>query len=106
MKKLSLLCVALLVVAGCSSPITKKDKQDLAAQVDCSTAEGDIRVLNSEKVNLAKEIADGATSIIPIGLVTHLLMRDEGDTLKVGTGEYNRALDKKIAQIKTQCGIK
>jgi len=106
MKKLSLLCVALLVVAGCSSPITKKDKQDLAAQVDCSTAEGDIRVLNSEKVNLAKEIADGATSIIPIGLVTHLLMRDEGDTFKVGTGEYDRALDKKIAQIKTQCGIK
>ena len=52
MKKLSLLCVALLVVAGCSSPITKKDKQDLAAQVDCSTAEGDIRVLNSEKVTL------------------------------------------------------
>ena len=58
------------------------------------------------QANLAKEIADGATSIIPIGLVSHLLMRDEGDTLKVGTGEYNRALDKKIAQIKTQCGIK
>ena len=106
MKKLSLFCIALLLVAGCSSPISKKEKQDLAAEVDCSTAEGDIRVLNSEKANLAEEVADGATSIIPIGLVAHLLMRDEGDTFKVGTGQYDKALDKKIAQIKTQCGIK
>jgi hypothetical protein len=30
----------------------------------------------------------------------------EGESLKVGTGEYNDALDKKIAQIKSECGIK
>lgn len=106
MKSLPLLLISLLLIGGCSSPISKKEKEDIAAPVDCSTAEGDIRVLKSEKAHVAEEIADGATSIIPIGLVVHLVTRDEGDTFKVGTGQYNKALDKKIAQIKTQCGVK
>ena len=106
MKLLTSTVICLALVAGCSAPISKQAQTNLAAPVDCSTAEGDIRTLNAEKAHVSKEIADGATSIIPIGLVAHLLMRDEKDTFKVGFGEYNRALDKKMAEIKKQCNIK
>jgi len=99
----TVICLAL--VAGCAAPISKQAKTNMAAPVDCSTARGDIRVLNSEKANASKEIEDGFTSIFPIGLVAHLVKGDEKDDFKVGFGEYNRALDKKIAEIKEQCNI-
>jgi len=105
MKLLISTVMCLTLVAGCAAPISKQAKTNMAAPVDCTTAVGDIRVLNSEKANAAKEIEDGITSIVPIGLVVHLLKRDEKDDFKVGFGEYNRALDKKIAEIKKQCNI-
>jgi hypothetical protein len=44
-------------------------------------------------------------AITPIGLVTGLLKRTEGTKIKVATGEYNKALDAKIAEIKSACSI-
>lgn len=106
MKLLTPLVVSLALIAGCSTPITKQEKQSLADPVDCSTAVGDMRTLTAEKAHVSKEIEDGATAIIPIGLVVHLIERDEKDTFEVGFGEYNRALDKKIADIQKQCNVK
>lgn len=76
-----------------------------AMPVNCATAEGDLRVLRAEKANLAQEIAMGVTAIVPIGLVIGLVTFTEGEKLKVATGEYNRALDQKILEIQTQCGM-
>ena len=100
-----LLFIAPVLMAGCASPMSKESKQDLAKPVNCATAEADMRVLHAEKAHLGKEIKAGATAIIPIGLVAHLFKHTEGETLKVATGEYNKAIDKKITEIKTQCGI-
>ena len=94
-----------VVLSGCAAPITQQAKQDMAQPVDCATAQGDLRSLNAEKAHVSTEIKDGVTSIVPIGLVAHLFMRDEKSTFEVGTGEYNRALDKKIAEIKSTCGV-
>jgi outer membrane lipopolysaccharide assembly protein LptE/RlpB len=48
----------------------KKIEQELQQQpISCATAEGDLRVLKSEKAHVAEQIAMGVTSIIPIGLV-------------------------------------
>ena len=104
-KKIIGMAVALLVVAGCSSPNTKKGETDLSKAVNCSTAEGDIRSLRAEKAHTSQEIAAGVTSIVPIGAVAHMFEGNEGDTFKVGTGEYNKALDKKIAEIKKLCSV-
>jgi hypothetical protein len=43
MKTFVLIVGLTLVVAGCSSPVSKQAKQDLAQPVNCATAEGDIR---------------------------------------------------------------
>lgn len=102
----SLVIMLVALVAGCSDPITKQDKESMAAPINCATAEGDIRVLNSEKAHISKEMASGASSIIPISLVANLIEGHEKDSFRVGFGEYNKAIDKKIAQIKSTCNIK
>lgn len=98
--------LALLVIGGCSSPNTKQAQKDMAKPIDCSTAEGDIRALKAEKAHTSQEIAAGVTSIVPIGAVANMFKGSEKESLKVGTGEYNDALDKKISEIKRTCGVK
>ena len=101
---LILACVVTLV-AGCSSPITKQDQQSLAQPINCSTAQGDLRMLASEKAHVGKEIANGVSSIVPIGLVVNVATGTEKAKFEVGTGEYNKMIDKKMAEIKAQCGM-
>ena len=62
-------------------------------------AQADIKTMTGEKARTAQEIEDGASSIIPVGAVAHLLGGSETESFKIGTGEYNRKLDAKIAEI-------
>lgn len=101
---LILACVVTLA-AGCASPITKQDQASLAQPVNCATAPGDLRMLASEKASVGKEIANGVSSIVPIGLVVNAATGTEKAKFEVGTGEYNKMIDKKMAEIKAQCGM-
>jgi hypothetical protein len=93
----------LALVSGCA----ETEKKDLAAAqtmpVNCATAPGDLRVLNSEKTDLAKQIGNGISMIAPIGLVAGLVTGTEKTKYEVTVGDYNKALDTKIAQIKAAC---
>lgn len=104
MKTNLILACVVVTVAACASPITQQEKQSLAQPVNCATADGDLRMLQSEKASVAKEIENGASSIVPIGLVINTVDLQEKSRLEVGTGEYNRMIDKKMAEIKSQCG--
>tara|TARA_R110001599_G_scaffold353821_1_gene599106 strand:- start:26864 stop:27196 length:333 start_codon:yes stop_codon:yes gene_type:complete len=98
-----------LTVAACSSQAPAPEKQvqaNLAKSVDCTTAAADIKTLTSEKARTSQEIADGAGSIIPIGAVAHMFGGSESESFEIGTGEYNKKLDAKIADIQKQCNIK
>ncbi len=103
LKKIIVGCLALGLV-GCA-PISKTAKEDLAQPVNCATAEGDLRSLESEKAHVGKQIAEGVTAIVPIGLVVGVVTLKEGDKLKVASGTYNKQIDAKIAEIKGQCGL-
>ena len=96
MKKALLIVLSIVLVAACA-PITKQEKQELAKPIDCRTAEGDIRVLQSEKAHVAQQIANGVTAIVPAGLVIGLVTGTESDKIKVATGDYNNMIDQKIA---------
>jgi hypothetical protein len=50
-------------------------------------------------------VAAGVESIVPVSLVVNLASGTEGDKAKVASGEYNKMLDKKIAEIKSTCGM-
>ena len=108
MKAYTSIIFAIVLLAGCSTsaPAPQKEVQaNLAKSVDCSTATADIKTLTSEKARTSQEIEAGAGSIIPVGAVAHLFGGNEKESFEIGTGEYNKKLDAKIAEIKQQCNI-
>jgi len=47
----------------------KNVEKTLKQPVNCATAEGDLRILKSEKSNVAERMAEGVTAIAPAGIV-------------------------------------
>ncbi len=72
--------------------------------VSCGTAEGDIRVLESEKANVAERIAEGVTAVAPAGAALGILTWTEPTKIEVAAGAYNKMIDERIALIRRQCG--
>lgn len=98
--------LVLVVCAGCAFEQRKVEKQlrDPSA-VNCATAQGDIRMLQGEKANVLQRIAEGATAIYPAGLVVGLATGTEGTKFQVAAGDYNDMIDRRIAEIKSDCGL-
>ena len=108
MIKTKLLCASfcafgLVALSGCAEQEKKEAAAAQAMPVNCSTAPGDLRVLNSEKAGTASKLGNGISMVAPIGLVAGLVTGTEKTKYQVTTGEYNKALDTKIAQIKAAC---
>jgi hypothetical protein len=97
--------VLLAVQCGCADKY-KKAEQDVKRPINCATAEGDIRMLEHEKAHTMDKIAQGVSAISPAGAVVGLVKGTEGTKMKVATGDYNKMIDKRIREIKEQCGIR
>ena len=110
MKRTAMVITAILLsallTACASTQSVNKGEADAKKPVNCATAEGDIRVLKSEKVHASQQMAAGVTAITPVGLVMNVAKGTEGSQAKVATGDYNKMLDDKIAEIKRECGLK
>ena len=77
-----------------------------AAAYDCADAQDDIARMQREKETTAERVIKGATAILPIGIIVHVLKGDERQTLKrVSTDDYNKHLDGRIEAIKQECGL-
>ena len=101
-------CLAIVAAFALLPACAHEYKENLEATkqpINCATAEGDLRVLEGEKANLAEQIAMGVTAIVPIGLVVGVVTMTEGTKFKVATGEYNTMIDARIAEIKSTCGV-
>jgi len=97
--------LALTSAGGCASEQKKVEKELTSPDpVNCATAQGDIRVLQHEKANLAERVVEGVTALYPASAVLGLVAGVEGTKLKVATGDYNKAIDDRIALIKQKCG--
>jgi len=108
MIRTKLLCAGLcafglVALSGCAEQEKKEASAAQAMPINCATAPGDLRVLNSEKASTASKIGNGISMVAPIGLVAGLVTGTEKTKYEVTTGEYNKALDTKIAQIKAAC---
>ena len=110
MKKIGTMVMAVLICLAFSvtgyATDEKKVMEEMKQPINCATAEGDIRVLESEKAHVAKQIIDGVTAIFPAGAVLGILMGKEKTKLEVATGDYNKMIEKRIAEIKSECGLK
>jgi hypothetical protein len=110
MKGLIIIATAGLAIGlvGCASQYKQEAKQEQQAKtmpVNCATAQGDIAMLQKEKVSTAQQAAAGVSTVTPIGAVAGFLTGTEGEKAQVTTGDYNKALDQAIARIKTTCGV-
>jgi hypothetical protein len=107
-RTLSLTGMALAVglIGGCAMQ-QRQVEQNLSdpARIDCRTADGDLRVLQSEKANVAQRIVEGATAIYPAGAVMGILTGTEGTKISVATGDYDQMIDARMAAIRRKCGI-
>lgn len=92
-------------MTGCAAQFKQEEQSAQTTPINCNTAQGDLRVLQSEKANVVQQIAMGVTMIYPASAVLSILTGVEGTKYQVATGEYNEAIDKKIAEIKRTCGL-
>ncbi len=105
----SILVVSIaLLLAACATERREKEKEameQMAMPIDCRFSEGDLRALNSEKVHTVQRIGDGISSIVPVGALAGLMTGTEGTKFEVASGDYNDTLDKRIAEIRSKCGV-
>lgn len=102
------IAIAALLASACAMEQKKVEKElasSASSPVNCATADGDLRLLQSEKANVAERIAEGATAIYPAGLVLGLVTGTETTKIKVAIGDYDKQIDQRIAEIQTKCGI-
>jgi len=107
MKTRSIMVVSSLVVmctAGCAMQ-EKQTMESLNQPINCATAEGDIRVLQSEKTHVAQQVASGLSAVAPAGIVMGIVTGTEGTKLQVAAGDYNTKIDQRIAAIRSTCRI-
>ena len=62
-------------------------------------------MLQSEKANVAQQMAAGLQTIVPTSIVVGLVTGTSGTSAQVENGEYNRMIDARIAEIKSVCGL-
>jgi hypothetical protein len=97
--------VTLLVVACAAQFKQQEQALQQPSRINCATAEGDIRLLQHEKAHVAQQIAMGVSAISPAGMVAGLITGTEQTKVQVATGDYNRMIDQRIADIKMTCGL-
>ena len=104
--RLAGMCLAVGLVSGCAMQQAQVE-QNLAepGRIDCRTAYGDLRVLQSEKTDLAQRVVEGATAVYPAGAVMGVVTGTEFTKLSVATGDYNQMIDDRMAAIRRKCGI-
>lgn len=85
--------------------ISPEARAGLAANVNCTTAPQDIKTLEGERASTGRQILSGVRSVFPIAAVAGLLMGDYSERVEVASGQYNRDITNKIAEIKATCGI-
>ncbi len=98
---------AAVMLSGCVAQKEAKEvKAAEVAPVNCATAEGDIRMLRSEKASVEERIAEGVASIVPVGFLIGVATQTEGDRIDMAIGDYNQILNKEIAKVKSKCKVK
>jgi hypothetical protein len=101
---LSICAVALpALLSGCAIQEKKTEQKIENAHYTCATADGELRMLDSEKKTTAQRISAGVRSVVPITLVVGLVTGTAGVKYRIATGEYNKMIDNKIAEIKQTC---
>ena len=94
----------LAFVTGCGQKYQKVE-DSYAQPINCSTARADIQWLQSNKVDKTTEAVEGAKFALPTTILMGAITGTGGAQYEVGTGEFNRKIDERIADIREQCKV-
>ena len=95
------------LAAGCATAYKKNVANLDKPPINCFTAEGDVRVLRSEKANVTQQMAAGLSAIVPTSIVVGLVTGTEGTKAQVESGEVqpqDRRQDRRD-QIDLRCAV-
>jgi hypothetical protein len=95
---------ALALAAGCGQKY-QKVQDSLSQPIDCGTARQEIATLESQKVSKTEEAAAGLSYALPTTIFIGAITGTGGAKYEVGTGEYNRKIDDRIADIRSTCRL-
>jgi hypothetical protein len=70
--------LAVVLLAAACAMQEQQTMQSFEQPINGATAEGDIRVLQSEKTAVASQMAQGLTAVAPAGIVVGVLTGTEG----------------------------
>lgn len=102
LRQIGFACAALPLLA---TTVAAHDATDPAQHpINCSTAEGDLRALNSEKSYAEEQQALALTAITPAGALIGLVTGTENKKLKILSTDYQKQIDDRIAAIHAKCG--
>lgn len=73
--------------------------------INCATAEGDLRALESEKKHAQEQQLKGVTAITPSGAALGIITGTESKKLEWLSGDYIKKIDARIADTKKQCNL-
>ena len=93
--------LALFVVA--CAPISQEAKRDLRRPVNCASAEEHIRSLEGQKADTGKQILNGVAAVLPVNMIVGVFTGEEDERIAVASGDYNEAINLKIARINQTC---
>ena len=92
------------LVTGCGQKYQRVEN-DLSQPINCATARQDIQTLESQKVSKSEEAAAGLSYALPTTVFIGAITGTGGAQYEAGTGELNRKIDDRIADIREQCKV-
>ncbi len=98
--------VSALALAACATPSNiDAARSVLNAPVNCATARADIATLQQGRASTEEEAMAGLQSVAPMTAIEGAATGTYGQTEKMATGQYNQAIDAKIAEIQATCRL-
>jgi len=92
------------LASGCAQKYAKVE-ESFSEPINCATAQADIDRLQAAKVDKSTEAAESMKFALPTTIIVGSITGTAGAESDVGSGEYNRKIDERIADIRETCKL-
>ncbi|WP_141700742.1 hypothetical protein [Methyloceanibacter superfactus] len=90
-------CLSLLL-AGCATPMTMREID--AVQPNCARIDKQIATLEQEKAQNDQRVLAGVQSVAPALAALNIIGGTYGTNVSIATGNWARAIDRKLAALR------
>ena len=87
-----------LVLTGCTSAMTMREVN--AVKPNCARIDKQIAILQKEKAENNNRLIAGVQSVAPALAAINIVAGTYGRNVAIATGEWGKAIDRKLAELK------